>query len=216
MKPRARKTKRKYPGLFVTFEGGEGVGKSTLIQALSEYVSSQTKLTSLTTREPGGTPFAEKLRQTLVGVEELDSWTETLLYSAARSNHMSAKIIPALKRGEIVLCDRFYDSTLAYQGAGRGLPETELKKLNKIASHGYAPDLTILLDSDPKKTLQKSTVQNKFEKAPMSFHQKVRNKFIELAKKERKRFLVIRAHSMPPQAMAEYVFKNYIIKRLAK
>ena len=201
-------------GLFITFEGGEGVGKTTLIKHLETKLSSL-GYTVLCTREPGGTAFAERLRAILVD-EELDAWTESLLYAAARSDHVRKKIIPALQAGAIVLCDRYFDSTLAYQGGGHGLDLTKLKQLCRLATHGLKPKLTLLLDGEPENTLHKATVLNRFERSPLDFHVRVRKTFLKLAKSEPKRFVIFKAHSSPAEVLAERFLRKSVSPFLNK
>lgn len=182
-------------GLFLTFEGGEGAGKSTQIRRLARDLEAAGH-TVLVTREPGGTPFAEAIRGLLLGAgASEDALTQALLFAAARREHIRALIAPALAAGHIVLCDRFADSTRAYQG-GR-LPEAELAATIALATGGLLPDLTLLLDLPPEAGLARararSAATDTFERADLAFHAAVRARFLALAKAEPQRIAVIDA-----------------------
>jgi len=189
-------------GRFITFEGGEGCGKSTQIRLLAERLRMLGK-DVLLTREPGGTALAEKIR-TLVREESDDppnARAETLLFLASRAQVVAEVIRPALRAGAWVLCDRFADSTFAYQGYGRGLDLAELKRLNAFATGGLAPDRTILLDVAPEtaaarlRIRERATcmVADRMEKAGDDFHARLKSGFLELAAAEQERFVVVRA-----------------------
>lgn len=187
-------------GRFITFEGPEGGGKSTHVKELAETLRSLGK-TVLLTREPGGTPLAEKIRGLVR--EELEdppvTRSEVLLFLAARAQVVANVIKPALARGEWVLCDRFADSTFAYQGYGRGIDVGLLRQLNDFATEGLVPDLTILLDVPPEVSRARlaerqaatATVADRIELAGREFHRRLRDGFLELAKGEPERFTVI-------------------------
>lgn len=182
-------------GLFITFEGGEGCGKSTQISLLKEYLEEQGK-TAMETREPGGTPIAEAIREVLLNPEHKAMCTEAelLLYAAARAQHIHEKVQPALASGSIVLCDRFADSTTAYQGAARGVVPDILHTLNQIATAGLMPHKTILIDLDPVVGLDRARIRGKadrLESEQLDFHQAVRAGFLSIAKAEPERVLVI-------------------------
>jgi dTMP kinase len=136
-------------GLFITVEGIDGSGKTTVANAVAERLR-QEGFAVVVTAEPGGTPLGERLRQLLLREKPLSAWAEAFLFLAARAEHVAQVIRPALREGTIVLCDRFADSTIAYQGFGRGLPVDELRRLNEVATGGLHPHLTILLDVDLK------------------------------------------------------------------
>ncbi|MGQ9728127.1 MAG: dTMP kinase, partial [Candidatus Fervidibacter sp.] len=142
-------------GLFVTVEGVEGSGKTTITQMLAYWLT-QKGLSVTVTSEPGSTLLGKKIRELLMTVEERTAWAEAFLFLADRTEHVAKVILPALKRGEIVLCDRFVDSTIAYQAFGLGLNLERLTELNRIATNGLTPDLTLLLDLDPKVGLSRS------------------------------------------------------------
>ncbi len=189
------------PGLFVTFEGTEGAGKSTLIRAVADQLP-RTK--TVVTREPGGTEVAERIR--LVILEEaMDPWTELFLYEAARAEHLAKTVRPALQQGKIVLCDRFTDSTLAYQSFARGLPWKKVESLNQIATQGIEPDLTILLDIDPAEGLKRARDRNRFEEEGVAFQKKVRQGFIKARRLSPKRWVTLQASSGTPEELANYV-----------
>lgn len=190
-------------GKLITFEGTEGAGKSTLIRAVSE------KLTALgaqvvTTREPGGSRIAEQIRKLILG-HAMDPWTELFLYEAARAEHLAQTLLPALNRGAIVLCDRYTDSTLAYQGTARGLPRTAIRTLNRLATQGIRPDLTVWLDIDPDQGLRRAAEPNRFEREGTEFQKKVRKGFALTAREEPKRWWKIAANSGTPEQMAAQV-----------
>lgn len=187
-------------GKFITFEGPEGGGKSTHVRELAEQLRAEGK-TVLVTREPGGTRLAELIRGLVR--EEVDdppvTRCEVLLFIAARAQVVSEVIRPALARGEWVICDRFADSTFAYQGYGRGIDVGLLKNFNDFATEGLVPDLTILLDVPPETSKARlaerqaatATSADRIEQAGDMFHRRLRDGFLELAKAEPDRFVVI-------------------------
>ena len=188
---------------FVTFEGGDGTGKTTQVRALENYLSAQGRA-CIVTREPGGTSLGKLIRQVLlqVGEHEIASSTELFLYLADRAQHVNEVIAPALNAKKIVLCDRFTDSTLAYQGYGRGIDLARLKQFNDIAAGGMRPNLTFLLDCPIALGLARTGERqvragqpraDRFEREKREFHEKVRSGFLELAAAEPKRFRVIDA-----------------------
>ena len=189
-------------GKFITFEGPEGGGKSTHVQELAKQLRAEGR-TVLVTREPGGTPLAEKIRSLLR--DELDdppvTRSEVLLFLAARAQVVSQVIRPALARGEWVLCDRFADSTFAYQGYGRGIDVGLLKNFNDFATEGLMPDLTILLDVPlevsrarlAERQAATATSADRIEQAGSMFHRRLRDGFLGLARAEPNRFVTIDA-----------------------
>jgi len=187
-------------GLFITFEGVEGSGKSTQIQRLADRIKSKiVNVDLLVTREPGGTDSAESIRQLLV-TGRADKWraaTEAMLMSASRHEHVEHVIRPAIESGAIVVCDRFYDSTRVYQGIVGGVPEPDIEALNRLACGNLVPDLTILLDMDVDEGLRRAdgreTAETRFESKGVEFHRKVRSGFLELAARHSGRFVVIDA-----------------------
>lgn len=189
-------------GLFITFEGGEGSGKTTQIRLLAQALESMGK-SVLLTREPGGSEGAEKIRPLLVsGNANWDALTEVLLFSAARRDHLVNKIWPALKEGKIVLCDRFADSTLAYQGFGRKDDKELQKKLSdlyQMIAGDFRPDLTFILDVEPEIGLKRScdrlgNNERRFEDMDIQFHQNLRQAFLKIAQQDSQRCHVIQTN----------------------
>lgn len=182
-------------GLFITFEGIEGCGKSTQIALLKGYLTEKKGKGVLTVREPGGTVLGEKVRAILLetGNEPPDPWAELFLYEACRAQLVSRVIKPALAAGKVVISDRFFDSTLAYQGFGRGLDRTAIKRLNAIAAEGLVPDVTILLDCKAEEGLERAFArmassggarEDRFEREDIDFHRRVREGFLKAAREE--------------------------------
>lgn len=176
-------------GLFITFEGGDGAGKSTIINKVYEELAGR-NLSCMITREPGGIDIAEQIREVILNVNntKMDARTEALLYAAARRQHLVEKVMPALQEGKIVLCDRFLHSSLAYQGYARGLGIEEVYEINKFAIDSYMPDLVILFDIEPELGLErinknKGREINRLDKENMSFHDKVREGYSILMEK---------------------------------
>ncbi|MBC6357072.1 dTMP kinase [Lactobacillus helsingborgensis] len=165
---------------FISFEGPDGSGKSTVLKQVVEQISPRLKTQYLVTREPGGSKIAEKIRQLILDPvnEEMSAKTEALLYAAARSQHMFETVIPALKAGKVVFSDRFVDSSLAYQGAGRNLGIAAVKQINDFATSKIEPDLTIFLDIKPQIGLariaqERAGQEDRLEQEQLLFHQKV-------------------------------------------
>ena len=165
-------------GLFITFEGGEGSGKSTLIEGLVEYLESR-NLKVIKTREPGGIKISEDIRNVILDVNNtrMDQITEALLYAASRRQHLVEKVIPYLNEGYIVICDRFLDSSLAYQGHARGIGIDKVYNINLSATDGILPDLTLFIDVRPEVGLKRissnNREQNRLDLEKMSFHERV-------------------------------------------
>lgn len=179
-------------GLFITFEGADGCGKTTQIKLLDEYLRGEGYETLLT-REPGSKGLGVKLREILLNYDgEVSSRCESFLFLADRAQHVDCIIKPALKKGMIVLCDRHTDSTVAYQGYGRGLDLEEIKSLNKLATGGLKPDLTIVFDVDVETSQSRvGAEKDRMESAGREFFERVRQGFLEIAKSEPKRVKVI-------------------------
>jgi dTMP kinase len=191
------------PGLFITFEGGEGSGKSTQIARLAERLRAGGR-DPVVTREPGGTPLGEGIRALLLDpARPPDALTEALLMVAARAELVARVIRPALARGQVVLCDRYADSTLVYQGAGRGLDRALLRSLNEAATGGLTPDLTLLLDLDPAIGLSRRSAAgepNRLDREPEAFHARVRAAYLELSREEPARWVALDA-TLPSETL---------------
>ena len=195
---------KKSPPFFVTFEGGEGVGKSTQITLLSEFLSERS-IGHIVTREPGGSDSAEIIRDLLVNgdPDQWDSKTELLLHFAARRDHLVRKIIPALDEGLWVLCDRFVDSTYAYQGYGHGISTNLIHNIYEFVSDEVFPDLTFVLDLSSEEGIERTrqrSLSNKevlsedrYEKMGIAFHKRIRNGFKEIALNNSERCVLIDA-----------------------
>ena len=183
-------------GLFVTIEGGDGSGKSTQSALLAEWLESEGR-TVLLTREPGGTAFGLEVRELVLHWHgDISPRAEALLYAADRAHHIATKVRPALERGEIVLQDRYLDSSVAYQGAGRVLQSDEIRNLSLWATQDLLPDLTILLDLDEslgRDRLKQRTKYDRLEAEEQDFHARVRAGYLKLAAAEPERFLVLDA-----------------------
>lgn len=195
--------------MFITFEGGEGAGKSTAIKRIVEKLTSEGYEIVLT-REPGGTPIAEEIRNVILDKKNtaMDPRTEALLYAASRRQHLVEKVIPALKEGKLVLCDRFIDSSLAYQGGAREIGIDNVYNMNLFATEGMLPDLTILFDIKPEEGLARIAANsqrevNRLDVEKLAFHNKVRDSFHELAKKFPERFVIIDASKSPDEVFEE-------------
>ncbi|MCS6290516.1 MAG: dTMP kinase [Nitrospira sp.] len=204
MTPRSRPPR----GLFITLEGTEGCGKSTQAKLLGEHLRNQ-GYDTVETREPGGTPLAEKIRSLLLdrADEPVAPETEAFLVLAARRQHVAQVIEPALARGSIVLCDRFIDSTLAYQGYARGIDIATLERLNRLATHALRPDLTLVFDLPVSTGLarRRSAAElNRLDRESLRFHQKVRAGFLDLAKRHPTRIQVLSARA-PKETVARAV-----------
>lgn len=192
-------------GKFISFEGGEGVGKSTQVSLLRDQLQGQ-GIEVVLTREPGGAPGAEEIRKLLV-TGEPDKWTpmsEVLLFYAARVDHLQRTVQPALEAGKWVITDRYADSTFAYQGAGHGLGLTLLEEIHKLTTDNFWPDMTIILDSDPtagldransrENQLQEDQREDRFEKMQDGFHDRLRLAFLDIAERNKARCRIIPAY----------------------
>ncbi|MDQ1723796.1 MAG: dTMP kinase [Frankiaceae bacterium] len=190
-----------HPGIFIAFEGGEGSGKSTQTKALAAWLARRS-IDVVATREPGATPLGLELRRILLdpATGVIAARAETLLYIADRAQHVDETIRPALAAGKWVITDRYVDSTLAYQGAGRGLPEHELRELCRIAIAGVRPDLTIVLDVDPEVGLARvGGSPDRMEAEPLEFHRRVRRSFTDQALRQPGDYLVVDASAAPDE-----------------
>jgi dTMP kinase len=189
---------------FITFEGGDGTGKTTQIKEVANYLAGRNR-SYIVTREPGGTALGKMIRKVLLeaGATKIAASTELFLYLADRAQHVNEIIMPALQSDKIVLCDRFTDSTLAYQGYGRGIDVSWLRQLNDTASGVVRPDLTFLLDCPAAMALARAArrsvqsanrpQEDRFEREKLEFHEKVREGFLALARAEPGRFRIIDA-----------------------
>ena len=196
-------------GLFVTFEGGDGSGKSTQLARLDERLR-RAGFDPLVVREPGGTRLAESIRSLLLSPgAPMGAMTEALLMVAARSDLVATRLKPALDEGRVVLCDRYTDSTLAYQGGGRGLDGAMLAAWNRAATGGLQPDLTLLFDLDPELGLARRVAAhggtNRIDLESETFHGRVRERYLQLARAEPARFTVLDAER-PASELAERVW----------
>jgi len=198
-------------GLFITFEGIEGSGKSTHCKQVAQFLKKRGH-SVLRVREPGGTKIGEKIRTILLDKKHtrMTVEAELLLYNAARVQIVSEIIEPALKKGMIVLCDRFFDSTVAYQCYGGKLDKKITGAINRFASRGLNPDHTFLLDSDVKRGLERAGRGDRMELKSLAFHRRVRAGFLDLARANKKRFFLIK--EMPIPARREII--NDILLRL--
>lgn len=196
------------PGLFITFEGGDGSGKSTQADLLSQWLEQQGKRV-LRTREPGGTDVGVEVRKLVLHHRgDIAPRAEALLYAADRAQHIATKVRPALERGDVVIQDRYFDSSVAYQGAGRVLNAKEIRDLSLWAAEDLLPDLTILMDLDESVARGRLDAADKpfdrLENEKQEFHSRVRQGFLELAASEPKRFLVLDA-SLPIDQLSELI-----------
>jgi dTMP kinase len=206
--------------MFISIEGPEGSGKTSVINAVVARLIKE-GFPIVFTREPGGTPIAEAIRSVILDKKNtaLDARAEALLYAASRRQHLVEKVWPSLKEGKIVLCDRFIDSSLAYQGGGRGLGVDAVLNINLFATEGVFPDLTLLFDIEPEVGLKRINASrkrevNRLDLEKLSFHQQVRSTFLSLAKNEPKRFVIIDA-SQPFEHVLDEAYR-IILKRISQ
>lgn len=187
--------------MFVTFEGPEGAGKSTALASCAEALRQEGRQVWVT-REPGEGEFGQAIRRLLLEGGELDAWTETFLFLADRREHVRCGIRPRLEQGDIVLCDRYSDSTLVYQGHARGLPLGELRRMCAAAEDGLRPALTLLLDLDPTIGLARLQSPDRLDREPLEFHQKVRDGFLAESLLDAERWVVVDASKSPETVAA--------------
>ena len=188
-------------GLFITIEGPDGAGKSSVVKKLVTAIQETTSTPLVITREPGGSDIAERIRDILLDPihTNMDDRTEALLLAAGRRQHVIEKINPALERGDIVLCDRFVDSSIAYRGQARGIGIEEVKAINEFAIEGLRPDLTVYLDVDAEvglnriKDSKSNRTQDRLELEEVAFHEEVRKGYLALIKAEPERFVTVDA-----------------------
>ncbi|WP_027086739.1 dTMP kinase [Cohnella panacarvi] len=200
-------------GIFITIEGGDGAGKTTLISRLNEQIYIHAQQRTVPTREPGGSPIAEAIRSVILDRKNtrMDPRTEALLYAAARRQHLMEIVKPAIESKKIVICDRFVDSSLAYQGYARGLGMDEVWEINRFATDGYMPDVTLYLDIDPVVAMSRihansSREVNRLDLEKIDFHQKVREGYLQVAARFPNRIFVLDA-SQTPEALALEAWK---------
>ena len=190
-------------GAFIVLEGGEGAGKSTQERLLGEYLT-EIGHAVLRTREPGGTPAAERIRAILLDPASagLDTRAEALLFAAARGDHVARVIRPALAAGTTVICDRYLDSSVAYQGYGRQMDPKQIRQLSMWATSDLMPDLTIILDIDPRVGLARVSDPDRLEAEPLEYHDRVRAGFLTIAATAPDRYLVVDAMQAPDDVAA--------------
>jgi dTMP kinase len=210
-------------GIFITFEGVEGCGKTTQLRLLQECLTARGYAVTAT-REPGGTPIGDGIRRLVLspGASAIDGKTELMLYEASRAQHMCEVIGPALAKGNIVLCDRFGDATLAYQGYAQGLPLDFIEALNRFTTGNRNPDLTILLDCPVELGLERTreraartgqdVTEDRFEQKDLDFHRRVRQGYLAIARTSPGRFLIVDGSSAP--AAAQAVIRSAVLDRL--
>lgn len=205
-------------GYFITFEGGEGTGKTTIIKELDAYFKSK-NYDVIETREPGGIEIAEKIRQIILDVnnKNMDYRTEALLYAASRAQHLAEKIIPALENNKVVLCDRYIDSSLVYQGIARGLGVENVLAINKFAL-SYMPDITFFIDVEPRICFQRlKDVQREMDRLDlesMEFHETVYKGYLQIADMYKKRIVRIDGHRTLEEIIED--IKNHIDKLIGE
>ncbi len=193
---------------FITFEGGEGCGKSVQTRALYNRLS-KLAIPVVLTHEPGGTPLSKKLRGWLKRADDISisPLTELLLFNASRTQLIDEVIRPELEKGRVVICDRYADSTIAYQSYGRGLDLAMVKAVNDIAAQGLKPDLTVLLDISAEEGLARKKRRDRFEQEDIAFHHRVREGYLKLAKEEPQRWLTIDA-AQSKDKIAEVIWQR--------
>ena len=206
--------------MFITLEGPEGSGKTTAVEAAVKRLT-EMGYQIVRTREPGGTPISEQIRNVILDKDNtaMDGRTEALLYAAARRQHLVEKVWPAIKEGKIVICDRYLDSSLAYQGGARGLGIDNILNINLFATENTWPDLTLLFDLDPRIGLERISKNanrevNRLDLEKLDFHNNVRNTFLELARRYPERFIIIDA-SKSQEEVAQATM-DAILSRLCK
>ncbi|MFH5811765.1 dTMP kinase [Companilactobacillus sp. FL22-1] len=205
-------------GIFISFEGPDGAGKTTALKKLMPLLQAKTKREVVLSREPGGSPISEKIRKIILDIhdEEMDSRTEALLYAAARRQHLIDVILPTLEKDKVMLSDRFVDSSIAYQGGGREIGMKAVGEINDFAIDGHLPDLTIYFDVTPEVGLARirkdhEGAMDRLEKEAISFHQRVYDSYMTIVKANPERIKVIDAQQSPDQIVAETL--DIIVKK---
>lgn len=205
-------------GIFISFEGPDGAGKTTALKKLLPLLQAKTKREVVLSREPGGSPISEKIRKIILDIhdEKMDSRTEALLYAAARRQHLIDVILPTLAKDKVMLSDRFVDSSIAYQGGGREIGMKAVGEINDFAIDGHLPDLTIYFDVTPEIGLARirkdhEGAMDRLEKEAISFHQRVYDSYMTIVKANPERIKVIDAQQSPDQIVAETL--DIIVKK---
>ena len=206
--------------LFIAFEGGEGAGKSTILDKIYDWMKDE-NIPCIKTREPGGIKISEQIRSVILDNNntEMDERTEALLYAAARRQHLVEKIIPALNEGKVVLCDRFIDSSLAYQGYARGIGMDEILEINKFAIGEYTPNLSIFFDLDPSEGLKRINKDNnrevnRLDNEKLDFHNRVREGYYKILEKDKDRIVKIDASKSIDKVYEDvkYIIRQWLDK----
>lgn len=213
---------KKSSGLFITLEGGEGSGKSTAAKKLAEWFQKE-GYEVLLTREPGGVPTSEKIREIILN-EEMDALTEALLFVASRNEVLINLVIPALNKGKVVICDRFIDSSYVYQGMVKGLGLDLIEQLNELVLETIKPEITLCFDIDPviglSRIKKNNREENKFDKESMDFHYQVRDSYRKLAnmEKHKNRIRIVNANQAPEVVVDDciQIIKDYVKQRNRK
>ncbi|WP_320163540.1 dTMP kinase [uncultured Trichococcus sp.] len=205
-------------GIFITIEGPDGSGKTTALQQVVPRLQQEMNRKVVATREPGGSPIAEKIRSLILDPShtDMDSRTEALLYAASRRQHLIEKVLPVLESGDVIFCDRFVDSSIAYQGYARGIGEEGIREINEFATEGIEPDVTLYIDVPAEVGIQRIHANldereyNRLDQEKLAFHEKVRAGYQQLAKANPERIVVVDG-TMSREAVAEacyHIIKN--------
>lgn len=205
-------------GIFITIEGPDGSGKTTALQQVVPRLQQEMNRKVVATREPGGSPIAEKIRSLILDPShtDMDSRTEALLYAASRRQHLIEKVLPVLESGDVIFCDRFVDSSIAYQGYARGIGEEGIREINQFATEGLEPDVTLYIDVPAEVGIQRIHANldereyNRLDQEKLDFHEKVRAGYQQLAKANPERIVVVDG-TMSREAVAEacyHIIKN--------
>lgn len=201
-------------GIFITIEGPDGSGKTTALQQVVPRLQQEMNRKVVATREPGGSPIAEKIRSLILDPShtDMDSRTEALLYAASRRQHLIEKVLPVLESGDVIFCDRFVDSSIAYQGYARGIGEEGIREINEFATEGIEPDLTLYIDVPAEVGIQRIHANldereyNRLDQEKLAFHEKVRAGYQQLAKANPERIVVVDG-TMSREAVAEACYQ---------
>ena len=205
-------------GIFITIEGPDGSGKTTALQQVVPRLQQEMNRKVVATREPGGSPIAEKIRSLILDPShtDMDSRTEALLYAASRRQHLIEKVLPVLESGDVIFCDRFVDSSIAYQGYARGIGEEGIREINQFATEGIEPDVTLYIDVPAEVGIQRIHANldereyNRLDQEKLAFHEKVRAGYLQLAKANPERIVVVDG-TMSRESVAEacyHIIKN--------